>query len=61
MTPAELRAWREGLEWSQGFAAALYGVSLRQWQRYESGVSPIPQNLGMLITAGWLELEAAAI
>ena len=31
--------------WSQEMAADWYGVSTRQWQRYEAGRSPIPVPL----------------
>lgn len=55
-TGAELRAWRLAqapASWTQSVAALWYNVTLRQWQRYESGVTPIPANLTRLIA--WRE------
>lgn len=49
MTRAELRQWRESLGWSQSRAALFYGVKLRQWQRYESGETPVPARLPAII------------
>jgi len=58
MTPEELRLWRaqrpgdyawkfnqRKLGWSQARAAEWYGVSERQWVRYEAGDSEIPLSL----------------
>lgn len=58
MTPDELRRWRAQQPgdyawknnqrkpgWSQLRAAGWYGVSERQWMRYESGESHIPLSL----------------
>ena len=58
MTPEELRLWRaqrpgdyawkfnqRKLGWSQARAAEWYGVSERQWVRYESGENAIPLSL----------------
>ena len=58
MTPEELRLWRAQRPgeytygnnqtrpgWSQLHSAKWYGVSERQWQRYETGESAIPLPL----------------
>jgi len=58
MTPADLVLWRAQQPgeyayrnnqrkpgWSQLHAANWYGVSERQWQRYENEDSPIPLSL----------------
>lgn len=45
MTATELRQWRERQQWSQTQAADWYGVSVRQWRRYEHGVSRVPRPL----------------
>jgi hypothetical protein len=58
MTPDDLRAWRARQAgdfayarnqrrpgWNQRRAAHWYGVSERQWNRYENGESPIPLSL----------------
>jgi hypothetical protein len=41
MTPAELTAWRKQRFGPAREAASWYGVTLRQWQRYEGGESGI--------------------
>lgn len=58
MTPDDLRAWRTQQAgdyayarnqrrpgWSQRRASHWYGVSERQWVRYENGDAPIPLSL----------------
>jgi hypothetical protein len=58
MTPENLEAWRRQQAgdhayarnqrragWNQRRAAHWYGVSERQWQRYENAESPIPLSL----------------
>lgn len=37
--------------WTQEQAAAWYGVSHRQWQRYENGKTPVPLHLVRRIAA----------
>lgn len=45
MTRHQLRKWRELRHWTQSDAAKWYGCTLRQWQRYETGETPIPSPL----------------
>lgn len=51
MTRRQLREWRESRGLSQSVAAEWYGVTLRQWQRWESGETPIPPQLPRIIAA----------
>ena len=45
-TPAEaLRHWRVRMELSQRQAAAQYGISQRQWCRYEASDTPVPTSV----------------
>lgn len=49
--PAELRAWRRSRNWPQSIAASWWGVSERQWRRYETGHSRIPLPLARRVHA----------
>lgn len=49
MTPAALRSWRRERRLTQTEAAALVGASMRQWQKWERGESPIRQSLEMAL------------
>lgn len=54
-TADDLRRWRESRGFTQTAAAHWYGVSLRQWQRYEDGVHGIPRPLTARIEASHRE------
>lgn len=50
LSPADLRYWRLARcygdpRWTQKHAAGFFGISHRQYKRYESGDSPVPQWL----------------
>jgi transcriptional regulator with XRE-family HTH domain len=49
MTPAALITWRKSLHLSQTKAAALLGISLRQYIRYERGNTEISKPVQLLI------------
>lgn len=49
MTPASLRSWRRRRRLSQREAAAAFGLSARQWLRYEAGQQPIPKTLELAV------------
>jgi predicted transcriptional regulator len=40
-----LRAWRLRMELSQSECAVLYGISRRQWIRYEMGDTEVPAGV----------------
>ena len=47
VAPEALRRWRVRMELSQRQAAALYGISLRQWCRYDADAdTPAPPSVG---------------
>lgn len=48
-TADDLRRWREHRGYTQTEAAEWYGVSLRQWQRYEDGDHAVPKPLTLRI------------
>lgn len=45
VTPEALRHWRVRMELSQRQASALYGISQRQWCRYEASDTPVPPSV----------------
>lgn len=47
MTGPALQAWRARLGLTQARAAALFGVSLPTWKRWEAGKCPYPKLLEM--------------
>jgi len=50
-TPEEVRHWRETAGLTQREAAALAGVDLRTWQRWEYGERRVPQWLTDVLRA----------
>lgn len=42
--PAELQAMRNGMGITQAHAGEIVGGSMRAWQTYESGITPIPPS-----------------
>jgi hypothetical protein len=50
MNAAEYRAAIKALGLSQSRAARFLGVALSTSQRYAQGKSPVPQNVGMLLS-----------
>lgn len=53
-----VRLWREAHGFSQATAARKWGVTIRSWQRYESGERPVPPPLRRLITGRLRRLAA---
>lgn len=58
VTPTQLRRWRTtkvdvrtGVPLTQREAALYYGVSLRHWNRYETGAADIPGLLARVVQA----------
>lgn len=52
MTPAQLITLRQSLNWTQTTAAAFLGLSIRQYQRYETAARiPRPVQISMLLAA----------
>jgi len=49
MTPNEFKRYRYKLDLSQEYMGNLLGLSMRQIIRYESGTTPIPRALAILI------------
>lgn len=50
MSSKELRKWRESWGMTQKQAAAYLNYSLRQYQRFEEGQSPVPPRLQKYIS-----------
>jgi transcriptional regulator with XRE-family HTH domain len=52
MTPAQLITLRTAAGWTQTAAAAFLGLSIRQYQRYETAARiPKPVQISMLLAA----------
>ena len=50
-TPRRLRRWRSAKGWTVSQAATWYGVTVRAWGDWESGIRPIPKPLMLRIDA----------
>lgn len=51
MTPADMRAWRSAMDYTQPQAAQALGVSLRTIKAWEAGFAAPPAFLGLACAA----------
>ena len=51
MTPAEFKAAREELGWTQSTLASALGVTVRAVQYYEAGQRPVPGPVERIVTS----------
>lgn len=51
-TRAHVVNFRHARRWTQRKAADWWGVSIRQWRRYENGATPVPVPLLKRIVRG---------
>jgi transcriptional regulator with XRE-family HTH domain len=52
LNPETLRHWRNTQGWTQATAANWYGVTDRQWRRWENGEQPVPLHLERRLLSG---------